>query len=119
MTYSLKFRQQVLSIKAKEGLTYGEAAQRFGIGLATLMRWTKRLEPCATRNKPATKIDADALRRDVAQYPDAYQFERAQRLGVNANGIRKALQRLHFTRKKSRCITPKPMTSDASASKKK
>ncbi len=32
------------------------------------------------RNKPATKIDMIALARDILEYPDAYQYERARRI---------------------------------------
>ena len=39
-------------------------------------------EPQKTRNKPATKIDMDALCEDLRTYLDAYQYERAARLGA-------------------------------------
>ncbi|GFN45886.1 IS630 transposase-related protein [Candidatus Regiella insecticola] len=97
MTYPLKFRQHVLAIKKKEALTYAETADRFGVGSASLMRWAKRLEPCLTRNKPATKINRAALILDVETYPDASQHERAQRMGVSARGICDALKRAGFS----------------------
>lgn len=100
MTYPLKFRQHVLSVKAAEGLNYEQTAQRFKIGMASVVRWSKKIEPATTRHKPATKIDMQALAEDVRFYPDAYQAERAQRLGVSASGIQKALRRLGVTRKK-------------------
>ncbi|GFN45275.1 transposase [Candidatus Regiella insecticola] len=56
---------------------------------------------CTTHNKPATKIDMEALAQDVATYPDDYQYERAQRFGVSAQGIRHALKRLRVSRKKN------------------
>lgn len=37
MTYSIDMRQKVLSIQEKEGLTFAEAAKRFGIGIASLV----------------------------------------------------------------------------------
>ena len=37
---------------------------------------------CTKRNKPATKVDMEQLRRDVEKDPDDYQWERAKRLGV-------------------------------------
>ena len=100
MTYSLQFRQHVLKIRKQEGLSYAETAERFGIGIASLMRWNKRPEPKTTRNRAATKIDADALRRDVEDYPDAYQYERAERFKVSTRGICDALRRLKISRKK-------------------
>jgi len=101
MTYPLKFRQHVLELREREGLSYEETAKRFGIGQASLIRWVKKIEPQTTRNKPATKIDMDALAQDVALDPDAYQFERAQRFGVSTRGMCDALKRLKVSRKKN------------------
>ena len=65
MTYSIDFRQKVLSIKAQEKLTGAETAERFGIGVASITRWDKQIEPQRTRSKPATKLDMEALKQDV------------------------------------------------------
>ena len=43
----------------------------------------------------------DALARDVEAYPDAYQYERAARLGVSIRCVGYALKRLGVTYKKS------------------
>ena len=101
MTYSTDFRRKVIGIKEQENLTTEEAAKRFGIGTANFSRWNKNLEPKRTRNKPAAKIDMEALRRDVESYPDAYHHERASRFGVSEGGIRKALKRLGISYKKN------------------
>lgn len=101
MTYSIDFRRKVLFIKEKEGLTFEETAKRFDIGVASIVRWSSRLEPCLTRNKPATKINMDALAKDVEMYPDAYQYERAERFNVSQRGIGNALKRLKISRKKN------------------
>jgi transposase len=66
MTYSIDFRKKVLKLKAEENLSYEAAAERFKIGKTTLVRWHKKLEPQLTRNKPATKINMEALKQDVA-----------------------------------------------------
>lgn len=92
MTYSTDLRRKALTLKEQENLTTAEAAKRFGIGTANFNRWNKKLEPKRTRNKPATKIDMEALKRDVELYPDAYHHERALRFGVTEGGIRKALK---------------------------
>ena len=107
MTYSLDFRQKVLAIKRQEGLSLDETAKRFGIGSATVSRWLNRPEPKRHRNKPATKIDMDALAKDIEHYPDAYMHERAERLGVSKSGIGHALKRLGVSRKK------KPVSSES------
>ena len=102
MTYSLDFRKKVLAVKERENLSFEQVAQRFDIGSKnTVFRWTKKLEPCETRNKPATKIDMDALAEDVKNHPDAYQHERAERLGVCESCVQAALKRLNISHKKN------------------
>ena len=101
MTYSLDFRRGVISIRKAEKLTISEASERFGVGIATITRWLKRIEPQLTRIKPATKVDMIALARDVREQPDAYQYERAVRLGCSPKGIAHALARMNITYKKS------------------
>lgn len=101
MTYSLDFRLHVLSIKEKEGLSFCKLAARVNVGIASLVRWSKKPEAASTRNKPPLKIDREKLKQDVINYPDAYQYERAQRLGVSQTGIWHALKRLKVTYKKN------------------
>lgn len=100
MTYSVDFRRKVLAIREKEGLSLAKVAKRFGVGLNSVMRWSKNVEAKTTRNKPATRIDMEALKRDIEQHPDAYQYERAGRLGISKNGIWHALKRLKVSYKK-------------------
>jgi len=71
MTYSIDFRKKVLEVKRREHLTFKEVSSRFDVGIASVVRWSKRLEPQKTRNKPATKIDMQALAKDVAEHPDS------------------------------------------------
>jgi transposase len=102
MTYTLDFRKKVLAVKEREHLSFEEVTRRFDIGSKnTVFRWSKQLEPCTTRNKPATKIDMDALACDVKRHPDAYQYERAQRLGVSESCVQAALKRLKISHKKN------------------
>lgn len=107
MSYSIDFRRKVLTIRDREGLSMEQAAQRFGISKQTVYNWTKQLIPCKTRNKPATKINMQALAEDVRRYPDAYQFERAKRLNVSVRGIGYALKRLGITYKKKASRIPR------------
>ena len=65
MCYPLLFRQHILKVKAEEGLTYKETSVRFRVGLATLFRWARCLEPQTTRVRPPSKIDNTALRQQV------------------------------------------------------
>ncbi|SNT70969.1 IS630 transposase-related protein [Psychrobacter sp. LV10R520-6] len=85
MTYSTDFRQLVLS-KIAAGQTVRRVAQD----------WKKDVPKKPYYRKP-TKIDDEALKQDVATYPDAYQYERAQRFNCTARGIGKALKRINIT----------------------
>ena len=101
MTYPSSFRRKVLSVREKEGLTIAQVAARFCVGIASVTRWIKNPDPKLTRNKPATKIDMDALAQDIIDNPDAYQYERAARFGVSQKGINHALKRLGVSYKKN------------------
>lgn len=101
MTYSLDFRKKVLEVREKEGLSITSVANRFGIGRATVFRWTERIQPVLKRNKPATKLNMDELKQDIKKYPDAYLLERAKRLSVSKSCIFSALKRLNLTYKKN------------------
>ena len=108
MTYSIDFRRQALLIKKRDHLSFEETAERFGVNKMTLLRWSKGIESKRTRQKLASKIDMEALNRDVEQYPDAYQYERAERFGVSRRAIGYALKRLGISRKKKLSRIPKP-----------
>lgn len=101
MTYPLKFRQKVFAVKEKYNLTYEQTSERFDLPIRTLFRWQNKLEPCLTRNKPATKVDMDALKKDVELHPDDYQWERAKRFNVSQSTIAQALKRLGISNKKN------------------
>jgi len=101
MTYPSSFCRKVLSVREQEGLTIVQTAARFCMGIASVTRWLKNPDPKLTRNKPATKIDMIALARDVREFPDACQAERAQRLGASTQGIGHALRRMNISYKKT------------------
>ncbi|MFK8040038.1 MAG: IS630 transposase-related protein [Rickettsiaceae bacterium] len=101
MTYSVHFRKKVLLIKEKERLSLASVSKRFAISKNTVFLWTKTLLPRKHRAKPAIKIDMQQLQADIAQYSDAYQYERAERLNVSQSAIHSALKRLKVTYKKN------------------
>jgi len=101
MGYSLDFRQKVFEIKDRDNLSYEKTSIRFGVSIRTLFRWSNRIDPKLKRDKPATKIDMSALATDVEKYPDAYQRERAERLGVSEGCVLYALRRLGISNKKN------------------
>lgn len=99
--YSICFRRQVLLIREKENLSINAVAKRFGIASRSVVSWLQRLAPKTKRNKPATKIDIEALIQDVSNYPDAYLYERASRLNVSKSCVHSTLNRLQITYKKN------------------
>ena len=119
MTYSIDFRKKVLSVKEPENLTFFEVSKRFGVGQASVVRWSQNLEPQRTRNQPTVKINWEALAQDVKEYPDSYQYERAARFGVSRQGIAYALKQLKISRKKKPSNTQKLIEKHNSSSKHK
>ena len=101
MTYPLQFRQKGFSTKEKFHLTFEQTSQRFDVPIRTLFRWQRKMAPCMTRDKPATRLDMAELAKDVEMAPDAYQWERAKRLGVAERTIGYGLQRLKISYKKN------------------
>ena len=101
MTYSLDFRKKVLSIRSREKLSFAQAARRFGISVNSIFLWSKRLEPKYTKNRPAIKIDSETLMKDIKKYPDAFNYERANRLNVSTPGIHSSMKRLKISYKKN------------------
>ena len=101
MTYSIDFRRHVLAYKEKNDLTFEKTSEYFAISLRTLFRWHDNIVPCSTRQKQATKLDMDKLAKDVENYPDDYQWERAKRLNVGQPAIHYGLKRLKISYKKS------------------
>lgn len=100
MAYPGVFRKKLLSVMKEQGLTIPEAAERFGVGTASVSRWQKNPDPAFTRNKPASKIDKDALAKDLTEHPDDFLYERAARFSVSISGMCSAVKRLGFSRKK-------------------
>lgn len=101
MGYPIKFREQVFKIKKREGLKNKEVADRFGISERVIYNWKNRLEPHTKRNKPATKINMEALNNDIKERPDDYNYERANRFNVNTSSIWYAIRRLGIRYKKN------------------
>ena len=100
MTYSIDLRRQALLIKEPDHRSFEATTERCGVSKMRVFNWSKRIEARGTRQKLATKIDMEALTREVEQDPDAYQYERAERFGVSRRTIGYALKRLGSRRKK-------------------
>lgn len=102
MAYSLDFRQRVFAYKEKPQLTFDQTSRHFEIDKATLFQWKNKLLPCLNRDKPANKVNMEALRADVDENPDSYQWERAKQLNVTQPTIHYALKRLDIGYKQKR-----------------
>ncbi|MDO5640400.1 MAG: IS630 transposase-related protein [Neisseria sp.] len=100
MTYSTDLRQLALA-KHAQGLSIRKVSAQLGISVSTLKNWKKNPVPKGypAERKPR-KISRTALIEDVANYPDAYQSERAQRFGCSPTAIGKALKKYKISQKK-------------------
>jgi putative transposase len=80
------------------------AAQHFDISLWCVRDWLARqdLQPRQQGVARRRKLDKEALRAHVRNYPDALIRERAVHFGVYANAISVALKAMKLTRKKRR-----------------
>lgn len=99
--YSEDFRVRVKKIMKEEGLSVREAGKRFKVSKTTILKWSHGFTPQTKRKYATITVDMEALKQDVEAYPDAYQYERAQRLGCGRGGIYHALKRLGVTYKKN------------------
>jgi hypothetical protein len=86
MAYPAVSRKKLLSVMKDQGPAVPEAAERFGVGTASISRWKKNPDPTFTRDKPGTKIDRDALANGLAEHPDDFLYERAARFSVGVSG---------------------------------
>ena len=106
MTYPIPFRQHVLSVREKEGLTFEETSERFCVGIASLKRWSKRISPKPYDRKKVRKLDPDKLAQDVLAQETCWIVRTiinmsAARFGVCQKSIWQALRKRGVTHKKA------------------
>ncbi|WP_440863657.1 IS630 transposase-related protein [Symbiopectobacterium purcellii] len=106
-----------ISTRKNEGLSIRETAKQFRIGPASVSRWINQIESKASTTRQR-KIDKSELIKDVEQYPDAYQKERAERFGVCQKAIWQALKKLGLTYKKNSTSSESRRKRPAGISKK-
>ena len=97
--YNMHFIKKVLAQRPK--LSIRKLAAKYDIGATTIQGWLKGNLPKGTRNKANVKLNLDKLKQDVIDYPDAYQSERAERLGVSEACVWANLKKLAITYKKN------------------
>ena len=97
--YNSVFIKKVLSLR--KSLSIRKVADKFNISTRTIQNWEQGKLPIGKRNKPNLSLDKSLLLDDVMQYPDAYQYERAERLKVSQMCIWYNLKKLGITYKKN------------------
>ena len=97
--YNMHFIKKVLAQRAE--FSVQKLADKYDLSTRTIQNWEQGRLPKGKRNKPNTKLDMDKLKQDVLDYPDAYQSERAERLGVSDGCIWYNLKKLTITYKKN------------------
>ena len=97
MTYSEDLRERVVEFVRKGG-SKSEAARRFAVSRWCVYDWLSRedLRPDKQGCPAPWKLRPDALEAHVQAYPDAYQHERAEALGVSRHVVLYGLKRLGF-----------------------
>jgi putative transposase len=88
MAYGMDYRRRVIAF-VQEGGSKLEAARLFKVHPETVYEWLKRgmdlsPRPAKTRQR---KIDKEALRRHVREYPDALLRERAKVFKVTPEAV--------------------------------
>ena len=97
--YNLYFIKKVL--RQRESMSIRKTATKYNISTRTIQNWEQGKLPAGKRQKPNRKLDKSLLLKDIKQYPDAYQYERAQRLDVSQLCIWYNLKKLGITYKKN------------------
>ena len=84
-----------MKVKQTEKLTCQEVSDRFGLSIPTPLRWHKRIIPkTKPTNKPSTKLNLEALPKDVEDNPGYFQYQGAKKFGVSQSAIYYALRGL-------------------------
>ena len=96
--YNLHFIKKVL--KQRESLSIQKLAEKYNLSTRTIQNWIQGKLPSGKRNKPNTRLDINLLIEDIKEYPDAYQYERANRLKVSETCIWHNLRKLNISYKK-------------------
>ena len=108
MAYDSKFREKVLEYMGK-GHSVREAHEVFGVGTTTIKEWKKlHKEMGSLKRRPLKrghkKIDPVKLKAYLAEHPDSFLREIADRFDCTAVAVHLALKRVKITRKKNERI---------------
>lgn len=97
--YNLTFIKKVLQKRKQYSIR--KLAEKYDLSPQTIQNWERGKLPTGKRNRTNTKLNIDSLLEDVKEYPDSYQYERAERLGVSEACIWSNLKKLGITYKKN------------------
>ena len=108
MAYSKDFRNSVIEY-IQSGHTQVEAAHIFGVTTKTIRVWLALHKESGSAgggyskntNRPFRKIDTAKLDAFMKEHPQSFLREIAEEFSCCIEGVRKALKRLNYTKKKS------------------
>jgi len=103
--YSKDLKEKAIAYR--ESHTQAETCEAYRISTSAIKSWRRQIrETGKLETKPLIrswrKIDPEKLKADIAENPDSYNAERAERFNYSEEGIRKAMKKLKITRKKRR-----------------
>jgi len=107
MTYSIDLRERVVAFVSKGGSKV-EACERFGVARSTVYEWLNMPDLTPKVHGPRfRKLDREALRRHVRDYPDALIRERAVHFGLSQTAMWYGLKQLRLSVKKNTAVPGK------------
>ncbi len=108
MTYSLDFRQAVIQYII-DGGKKAEASRLFKISRRSIYDWLEKKDDLAPKKQGSRfrKLDCDAIRQHVKEYPDATLKERALFFSVHINAIFYRLHQMGISYKKNSTVPRK------------
>jgi transposase len=103
MAYSINFIKRAVAYR-QEGHTFTQLREAFNIPSATYYGWEEKLDSgyydVKIKRERRRKIDKDGLKRGVAEKPDTYLSELAEKYGCTESAVFYAIKKLNITRKK-------------------
>jgi transposase len=103
MAYSKDFIKRAVAYR-QEGHTFEQLREAFGIPSAAYYDWEEKLNTgyynIKIKRERRRKIDKEALKKAVAERPDAFLKEYAKQFNCTPTAVHYALENLNITRKK-------------------
>ena len=99
-------RVRELAVKYRQNHSIKETCEAFEISATALHKWVKRYKQTGSLankvlKRKHKKIEPEKPLKNVREYPDDFNYERAQRFGCSAEAIRLAMKKLKITQKKT------------------